>query len=83
MTFKDELAANDYSRPASVPCSVGLWRDKQTPVDQREFDEAIAAPRHVVTAVAIHRTMRGMGYLQDVGSVTRHRRKDCLCDIQG
>lgn len=79
MSFKDALEANDY-RPHSVPCSVKVWRDKQTPTNQREFDEALANPD--ISTASIHRTMKGMGYGLPTGNVQRHRRKDCRCDVQ-
>ena len=64
-----ELRAD--SRPTSPGCKVCAWLEGRD--DAAKWDEAFAAPREEITAVAISRKMTSLGYRYKGHTVETHR----------
>ena len=78
MGFADTLAELAYVKP--VPrCTVGQWLKTLPESDVAEFEDAIKSDVH---SVAIHRAMRVLGFEKSSGTLLRHRRKECTCELR-
>lgn len=75
MSLRDELKRYEFGPSRTCTVEVVL----QDAGEQRaEIEELIADRR--VTASSLGRLLRQHGYQIRDGSITRHRRKECICD---
>lgn len=74
MGFADSIAAVSPTRRGSV-CFVCSIVEKMVPADRLAFDEANA--NRNITSPMIVKALRSEGFTVNVGSVSRHRRKEC------
>jgi len=75
MSLRDELSQYRYG-PSRV-CTVQVVLE-DAGEDRNEIAELLNDQR--VTAASLGRLLRNHGYEIRDGSITRHRRKECVCD---
>jgi len=75
MSLRDELSQYRYG-PSRV-CTVQVVLE-DAGEDRNEIAELLKDQR--VTASSLGRLLRSHGYEIRDGSITRHRRKECVCD---
>jgi len=75
MSLRDELSQYRYG-PSRV-CTVQVVLE-DAGEDRNEIAELLKDQR--VTAASLGRLLRSHGYEIRDGSITRHRRKECVCD---
>ena len=75
MSLRDELTQYQYG-PSRV-CTVQVVLE-DAGEDRNEIAELLNDKR--VTASSLGRLLRSHGYEISQGSITRHRRKECICE---
>lgn len=78
MSFATALAAQKQTTVGGN-CTVTLWRDMLTETDRKDFDAALIT---TIATSAIFRAMKETGYQYGDGAVSRHRRKECRCELR-
>jgi hypothetical protein len=73
----DEIMALNNGRPGTV-CGINKLYEALPAEDTEALKQAIADP--MVKATAIARALKGRGYQITDSVVTRHRRKECVCE---
>jgi hypothetical protein len=72
----DEIMALNNGRPGTV-CGVAKMYEVLPDDDANALKQAIANP--LIKATAIARALKARGYQITDGTVTRHRRQECVC----
>ena len=78
MGFADTLAELAYTPPVSR-CTVRQWAEKLSESDAAEFEAALASD---LPTIAIYGAMRVMGFERRDGTLARHRRQECTCELR-
>jgi hypothetical protein len=73
----DEILAHNQGRPGTT-CGIAKMYEALPNEDAEALKQAIADP--MVKATAIARALKGRGYQITDSVVTRHRRKECVCE---
>lgn len=68
----------EASRRVGPQCKVAAAREALPPDEAADFDVALREARY--TAEAIAKSLRKRGITIQAGSVSRHRRRVCLCE---
>jgi len=73
----DEIMAHNRGRAGTV-CGIHKLYEALPADDVEALKQAIADP--MVKATAIARALKGRGYQITDSVITRHRRKECVCE---
>lgn len=78
MGFNDALTTVG-AKPAGRSCTVRIWRATLNKQDAAEFDAALLTE---TATSSIHKAMKVMGFKHSDGTVGRHRRGECACELR-
>ena len=73
----DEIMEHNHGRAGTV-CGIQKLYDSLPKDDAQALRQAIADP--MVKATAISKALKARGYHVADGVVSRHRRKECVCE---
>lgn len=73
----EEILANNQGRAGTV-CAVKKVLDNMSADDAKDLRGAIDDP--LIKATAIYKALKTRGYQISDGTISRHRRKECVCE---
>lgn len=73
----DEIMEHNLGRPGTI-CSIQKLYDTLPKDDAQALRQAIADP--MIKATAIARALKARGHQINDSVVSRHRRKECVCE---
>ena len=73
----EEILSFNQGRAGTV-CGVKKVLDSMPEADAKAVLEALADP--LIKATAIYKALKARGYQITDGTISRHRRKECVCE---
>ena len=79
MSLLDDIEAE---RTLKGPrCSIAVLLERLAPDDAEGLRAKLAEPPEVITHAAIGRVLRKRGHWMQDSTISRHRRRQCGCDL--